>query len=376
MSTPQPDASSGPVQYRIVVRSAAEAVALVRERFGESARVVAVRQIEAGGLARFLQRPRLEVIVEVHSASTTHLEARSDELALPESPEANDGVEPHGENPGSGNEGKEEEPRAYSPVRAPIHQFSVLRATGLDDLLLERIRSDHPDFQWERTSAPEALSRLAAWLKKQYKMLPERSCGSRCVFIGPCGAGKTSALCKTLALDVFVRGREAAVLKLDGEVPNASDGLAAFCDVLGVPLLRSAAEIDEFDADSLVYIDLPGIGLDAEGEQRRLVQTLDALNVETRILVVNAGWETELIADAYGMGRACGATHVFFTHMDEVRRPAKLWRFVLFGGLRPIASSSGPSPAGEFDEDAFSALLARTVPPSMARAAGCEGGRA
>jgi flagellar biosynthesis protein FlhF len=169
------------------------------------------------------------------------------------------------------------------------------------------------------------------------------------------------------------QGRQKPALEPLGDQPNATDGLAAFCDVLGAPLLRSPSEVDEFDNEWLLYVDVPGVGLDAPGEHRRLAQTLDALDVDTRVLVINAALETEVIADTFEMGRACGATHVVFTHLDEVRRPGKLWRFVLFGGLQPWFVSSGPSPAGEIETDVFSALLARTFPPVIARAAGVEG---
>ena len=378
MNQGAPDASPAAPQYRIVVRSAAEAVKMVSERFGDSARVLSVRQIEAGGLGRFLQKPRLEVIVEV-APQPAKLAARSAEAALPGEDEA-------GERESAAVAVERPRPRAPEPVPAPPsapaprrdsgREVSLLRASGLDEMILERVRAENPGLDWRGASAPEALGRIAAWLRKQFDSLPKRSCGTRRVFFGPCGAGKTSALCKLLAHDVFVHGRQGAVLKLDGENPSASDGLAAFCDVLGAPLLRSASEVREFDAHSLIYIDLPGVGFEAAAEHRRLAQTLDALDVDTRVLVVNAGWESELIADAFEMGRSLGATHVFFSHLDEVRRPGKLWRFALFGGLSPLACGTGPSPAGEVEEDVYSALLARTVPAAVARAAGREGGSA
>lgn len=359
MTSPLEKNLTEPARYRMVVRSAAEAVALVRERFGETARVISVRQLEAGGLARFIQKPRLEVIVEVGAVAPAKVEPT---ITTPA--------------PAAG---------LAAPVAAPIvptapetaarRAFALLRATGIDEMMLERIRADHPGLDWNRTPAPESLTHLAAWLRRHYDEIPRRPVGKRRVFFGSCGVGKTSALCKALALDVFVHGRKPAVLKLDGEQPNASDGLAAFCDVLGVPLLRSATEVEEFDDQTLLTIDVPGLGLDAQGEQARLTQTLDALRVDTRVLVVNAANEAEMIADTFEMGRACGATHVVFTHADEVRRPGKLWRFVLFGGLRPLFLSSGPSPAGDTEEDVFSALLARTFPRDVARAVGAEGGR-
>jgi flagellar biosynthesis protein FlhF len=244
-----------------------------------------------------------------------------------------------------------------------------LRATGLDEVLLARVRADHPSLDWNAMPIPEALATLGAWLRRNYEAIPRRPAGNRRVFLGSCGAGKTTALCKALALDVFVHGRSVAVLKLDGDQPNATDGLAAFCDVLGAPLLRSATELEEFDEKTLLYLDVPGVALDAHTEHARLAQTLDALRVDTRVLVVNATCETEVIQEMWEFGRVCGATHVVFTHGDEVRRPGKLWRFVLHGGLRPLFFTAGPSPAGEVEEDVFSALLVRTFPPAIARAA-------
>jgi flagellar biosynthesis protein FlhF len=372
MSAPVEKPINEPERYRIVVRSAAEAVALVRERFGEAARVISVRQLEAGGLARFIQKPRLEVIVEVPvaGAATSQPVAPSAEAAS--EVKAIESVPPPSPAEAPVAAAIEKDARETSARRA----IALLRATGLDEMILERVRADHPGLDWSKTPAPESLTHLAAWLRKNYEAIARRPAGKRRVFFGSCGVGKTSALCKALALDVFVRGLKPAVLKLDGEQPNATDGLAAFCDVLGVPLLRSAAELDEFDEQTLVYIDVPGTALDAQAEQARFTQTLDALRVDTRVLVINAASETELIADTIEMGRACGATHVVFSHADEVRRPGKLWRFILFAGLRPLFLSAGPSPAGDIEENVFSALLARTFPRDVARAAGSEGGRA
>ena len=52
-------------RYKIVVRSAEEAVRLIREKLGEKAKVVSVRQVGGEGLKRFISSPKLEVIAEV-----------------------------------------------------------------------------------------------------------------------------------------------------------------------------------------------------------------------------------------------------------------------------------------------------------------------
>ncbi|MEI8108427.1 MAG: hypothetical protein WCI46_11475, partial [Verrucomicrobiota bacterium] len=52
-------------RFRFIVSSAEEAVKVLRDRIGENARVISVRQVEGTGLAKFLQAPKLEVIAEV-----------------------------------------------------------------------------------------------------------------------------------------------------------------------------------------------------------------------------------------------------------------------------------------------------------------------
>ena len=54
-------------RYRIVVRSAEEAVRLIREKLGDQAKVVSVKQIGGEGLKRFISSPKLEVIAELGS---------------------------------------------------------------------------------------------------------------------------------------------------------------------------------------------------------------------------------------------------------------------------------------------------------------------
>ena len=58
---------------------------MLRQRFGQRARVVSVRQVEGKGLARFLQAPKLEVIAAVGEAVPAP--AQEPVMAVPKSPE-------------------------------------------------------------------------------------------------------------------------------------------------------------------------------------------------------------------------------------------------------------------------------------------------
>ena len=54
-------------RFRLTVRSAEEAVRVIREKLGEKARVLSVRQVGGEGLKKFISSPKLEVIAEIPS---------------------------------------------------------------------------------------------------------------------------------------------------------------------------------------------------------------------------------------------------------------------------------------------------------------------
>lgn len=335
--------------YRLMVGSAAEAVEVLHERFGSRGRVLSVRQVGGSGFGWFLQKPRLEVMVEVGPE-------RKQPVAAPESwakpvparkpAKAKEKV--------TGKSGQEIE--------------NLLRASGLDAVIIERIRGELGS-DWQQVSKAEILQRAGDFLRELGRDRPAVPLGRNRVFVGGCGAGKTTALCKMLADDVFVHGRSVAVLKLDAGQPNASDGLAAYCEVLGVPMFRSPAETVELDDDSILYLDLPGLVPDG-GADDDVRAILDRLEIESRILVVNAAYDGDLIAEALAAGERLGATHVVYTHLDELRRWGKLWRFVLHRNLEPLFFSTGPNLAGDLEDDPVNSLLNRTF--SAHRADGAE----
>ncbi len=89
MNTSNPQTSlpnSDMVQLKIVADSAGEAVKTIKERFGESTKVLSVKQKEAGGLTGLLKKPRLEIVVEV-PRSRIDPNARSREKIAPKAPE-------------------------------------------------------------------------------------------------------------------------------------------------------------------------------------------------------------------------------------------------------------------------------------------------
>lgn len=356
MSTPspvQPLTESGrPECYRLLVGSAAEAVEALRERFGTRGRVVSVQQVGGSGFGWFLKKPRLEVVVEIGSEKKTPaVDPETWPKPIPSPSPAADSV-PSGEGNGAAE--------------------AVLRALGLDRVMIERIRTDL-GAEWGSFSKADIVARTGAWFRDQGRSRPSTPMSNRRVFIGGCGAGKTTALCKLMAREVFVEGRSAAVLKLDAGQPNASDGLAAFCEVLGVPLFRSPVETEEIDDETILYLDLPGT-TPGDPSDVTVRENLDRLGIDSRILVVNAAYDGDLIAEALAAGDQFGATHVVYTHLDELRRWGKLWRFVLHRRVEPLFFSSGPNLAGDMEDDPVSCLLNRTFTERRADGAGVSPG--
>ena len=52
-------------KFRLTVKSAEEAVRVIRDKLGDNARVLSVRQVGGEGLKRFISSPKLEVIAEI-----------------------------------------------------------------------------------------------------------------------------------------------------------------------------------------------------------------------------------------------------------------------------------------------------------------------
>jgi flagellar biosynthesis protein FlhF len=112
--------------------------------------------------------------------------------------------------------------------------------------------------------------------------------------------------------------------------------------------------------ESIVYFDVPGMVFTGK-TMRHLQKTFDELDIPSRVLVVNAAYERQLIQDAYTRAGALGATHVVFTHVDEIPRCGKLWEFVLDDGLVPLFASTGQNIAADFDRHVIDLLVRRTL---------------
>jgi flagellar biosynthesis protein FlhF len=352
-------------RYRFIVASAEEAVSVLRQRFGQRARVVSVRQVEGKGLARFLQAPKLEVIAAVGetpapapaaaapvpppiSPETTPPPAAQVRTVVTEMPR-NDvpSALPTSSNP----------PTAMPGLSRLIR---LLEAGGISKQVVSRLQAYPSWSMLESMPLGKALPEVGGLLRAEYRAVPKRPLGQRVAFVGPAGSGKTTALCKRLATDVFLRGQRPAALKLDLDRANPGDALSVFCEALGASYIRSVSDAPPPAQNRTLYIDLPGFSLWVEEEVAEIRSALASLFTTSRAIVINAAYDPSLIRRCFEVGARLDCTHVVFTHVDGLQHWGKLWDFLLRSGLTPLFLSTGQNIAGDCEENVFDAVLSRT----------------
>lgn len=387
-------------RYRIVVDDAEQAVHLIKKHLGDTAKVLSVQQVKGKGLQRFLAAPKLEVIATVPPAKVENQQAQIEEKkeepkeTLEKSAKAESMAEESTEKPNenisferetapnivnSTAEASEQQDTNYSFLNKRDRQTTtwqdsslannpvskLLRSANFDESLVNRFECSP---QWDRISSMpihHALGELYSLLSEDYQKLSTQPLGKRVAFLGTPSVGKSTALCKQLANDVFLKDKKAQVLKLENDNPNPDDSLRVFCDALGVPLMRDAVDLDHIDQSEGLYIDLPGCPIGDNSAWSQLEGRLNTLNVDSRVLVINAAYDSETIKSAYMMGLRHKATHVVFTHLDESTNPTKLWQFLLCGGLSPLFYSYGQNATSEFSEAILEYMMDKTFPSTL-----------
>ncbi len=330
--------------YKFTVKSAEQAVSLIREKLGPTARVLTVRAIGDTGWRKFFCAPRLEVIAQVDAPASPKIAAISAEPATPLA----------------------EKPAAHARfTQSPIALqglAGLLRRSGLTETALTRLQADA---QWsDLNSLPlhRALAETSRLLRAQADARPSRPPLTRAAFLGAPGVGRTTALCKWLSSEVFRRARVGHVVAVEFDRPNSLGPLPIFSEALGVPLAHFPCETRPAMPGGFVYFDLPALSPRRPADNQPLADWLDHEQINERVLVLNAAYDRAAMRDAYTAGRDLGATHLVFTHLDEVPQWGKLWDYLFDEALEPLFLATGPSLTGDLEDDVSGALVRRTLP--------------
>lgn len=355
-------------RFRLIVRSAEEAVRVIREKLGENARVLSVRQVGGEGLKKFISSPKLEVIAELPSDDGANVsEAEDETLAL------QDGLVP-GPSSNLKNVDKatdtkslksEQEPKETLKGNVDLNSIEILLKSGFDSQLISSIESWSNWDNIKNLPLADTLKEITIGLSDRFKLAENQAVSDRIAIIGAPGVGKTTTLCKFLAHDVFMNKKTPNVLKIENGVPNPDDSLRIFCEVIGVTLFREAAKTPSSSDQSPLYLDLPGLSLGQQEEWVDAKKALDSLNVETRVLVLNAGYDKQIINKTISQGNLIGATHLAFTHFDEILNSTKLWPILLRNQFSPLCICNGQNVTGDFTTNVLNQMIAKTFPEEL-----------
>jgi flagellar biosynthesis protein FlhF len=355
MSTPDSRPAPGSC-FKFTVRSAEEAVALIRERLGANARVLSVRAVEAKGLRKFFGSPRLEVIAQIDGPAET-VTAPASIVEVEPSPRVEISSEPALPVFGT------EPPSARINIRhTPIGLTDLLRRSGLTETALYRLQSGSNWREINQLPLHRALAETSRLLRERAEARTARPPLTRAAFLGAAGVGRTTALCKWLSVEVFRRARVGHVVTIEFDRPNPLGPLPVFAEALGVPLAHFPCETQPAVPGGFVYFDLPSISPRRPADNAALGAWLDREEIVERVLVLNAAYDRAAMREAYTAGRDLGATHVVFTHLDEVPQWGKLWDYLFDEELEPLFATTGPSLTGDCEEDVCGAIARRTLP--------------
>ena len=362
---PEEEKVQAPKKYRLVVRSAEEAVRLIREKLGDQARVTSVRQVGGEGLKRFISSPKLEVIAEVGTVvesdqqdSTENQSSDLEENAQGKIPKLNDSPSPSIESNEMAKTDTEVDDLGEDVVK-------LLSRSGFDFSLLTKLKSWA---EWQEIcEAPlaDALKGITKGLADRMSNRPDASLSNSVALLGSPGVGKTTTLCKLLAHEVFINKKVPNVLKIENGVPNPDDALRIFCEVIGVTLYREVDHCPSPSGNSPLFVDVPGLSISNPEEWENAGKLLDQKNISSRILVLNGAYDSPILLRSMTLANYAKASHLAVTHFDELSNSTKLWPLLLDSNLLPFCICNGQNVTGDVSRGVLNQLIARTFPQEL-----------
>lgn len=341
------------VTYRVVVSSPDEAVRVLREKFGDQVEVVSVRAMSAPGFKGLLGGRRFEVL------------ARPATPKPAVAPKAAEGLYEANVDRGE----SMVEPPPFEPVldrgrgiAAPSFT-EVLKRAGFTERTLGLLSDAVYRAQASGQTSHRSLVVFGEALKKHFATRPVRPLPRRVAFLSSAGAGRTTALGKWLGRTVFQTGQLGRVFRLELDRPNRAEGLDLLCEALGLVLEHCGAEDVDFSAQAdFEYFHTPAFSVHRPQENYALGRFLDAHQVDGRVLVLHGAFDAGVQRAILRAGRDLGATHLVFTHLDEIPGWGRLWEPLLESEMTPLFLSLSPSLTGGLDTAVVDRLLAKTLP--------------
>jgi len=325
-----------------LARDAAHALQQIHSRLGSDAVVLSVGQVPVSGFSRLWRRPQLEVLAGVPDAAPPPVARTAGTI---------DSVEPAEAGPSGLGGGWRS--------AGILHQLGLLPLNV--DKVLDRVRGSHGDLPPASLLAEFSLVRAA--LASFWRPPSRAASGSPAihVFIGPAGSGKTTALCKWLTKSVLAEGRSARAWRLDGRAAHFAGLLDVYGEILGVPVGREWQIPQAPGGFDLGFVDLPGLEAQDSIAVEQFRGRLGTMGPAQVHLVLNAAYDVSVLLAQARAFSALPVNDVIFTHLDEEKRPAKLWNVVLGTNFTIRFLSGGQNIPGDFLSASADHLIPRQI---------------
>ncbi len=167
--------------------------------------------------------------------------------------------------------------------------------------------------------------------------------------VGPPGAGKTLT-CAKLATRLVLGGATPLVVNADSQRAGATEQIAAFTRLLGIPLAPAgtgaqlAAALGRRMAGQPMLLDTAGCD-PFDPDQAEQLLALLRLAEAVPVLVLPAGLDAEEAAEIARAFAALGTRHLLPTRLDAARRLGGVLSAALAGPLALTEAGTGPGAA-------------------------------
>ncbi|WP_203075150.1 flagellar biosynthesis protein FlhF [Falsiroseomonas ponticola] len=212
-----------------------------------------------------------------------------------------------------------------------------------------------------------AEGRLAGALAQVLSFLPLPAHGGPLLFVGPPGAGKTLSVAK-LATRLVMAGTPPLLVTADGRRAGATEQIAAFARVLGLPLAVASGPaalgkaVGRRAEGQAALVDMPGCDPFSPAAARGLAALLAAAQ-GTPVLVLPAGMDAEEAAETAHAFRLLGCRHLLPTRLDAARRLGGVLAAAA-AGLALTEAGIGPDAVGGLETLTPERLAARLAAPA------------
>ncbi|THJ20858.1 MAG: flagellar biosynthesis protein FlhF [Nitrospira sp. CG24E] len=239
-----------------------------------------------------------------------------------------------------------------------------LRPSTAESLCLMLRRDFSPESRGSDREIQDALLRLCAeQIRVSGPLLDAANDYKVAMFVGPSGAGKTTAIVKLAAHYRLQENRSVALITLDTCRMAAVEHLRMYANVLGVPLETAQTMADVVDGirrhrqASLILIDTPGFGPHEAAQLMNLGGLKDSCGSLDTHLVLSATTRMQDLRRSVAQYAPCAPSHLLFTKLDETEEYGNLFELAYQTTL-PLSYWSNGQRVPEDFELADSARLA------------------